>query len=156
MLKQYTEENKVLSKEKTRLEAVSKERQSLYEEESQKQRMQYQRLLEELKCSINQSEQKLEEKIGEYAMKIDELIKALRSINGDMMQATSVMQIYCTRLVWKKIQDILNVMINNHFKCCKNIYKSTTIVVLVALGENIFVNFFIRGASAERNKKSIL
>jgi predicted transcriptional regulator len=52
-LKQCSEEAKVVNKEKARLEILLKERQALHEEENQRQRMQYQRLLEESKRSLN-------------------------------------------------------------------------------------------------------
>jgi len=52
-LKQCSEEAKVVNKEKARSEILLKERQALHEEENQRQRMQYQRLLEESKRSLN-------------------------------------------------------------------------------------------------------
>jgi chromosome segregation ATPase len=77
-LKQYSEEAKVLNKEKARLEILLKERQALHEEENQRQRMQYQRLIEESKRSLNQGEQKLEEKMGEV-QQLQKVISDMRS-----------------------------------------------------------------------------
>jgi len=79
-LKQCSEEAKVVNKEKARLEILLKERQALHEEENQRQRMQYQRLLEESKRSLNHGEQKLEEKMGE----IQQLQKVISDMRSNM------------------------------------------------------------------------
>lgn len=82
-LQQCTDENTMLRNEKQRLDLLLKERQNVFDEGNQKQRIQYQRLLEESKRTMNQGEHKLEEKVAE--------MQQLQKVIGDMrsnMRAT--------------------------------------------------------------------
>ena len=79
-LQQFADENTMLRNEKQRLDLLLKERQNVFDEGNQKQRIQYQRLLEESKRSMNQGEHKLEEKVAE----IQQLQKVISDMRSNM------------------------------------------------------------------------